>query len=42
MQRSKVAILGAGVIMIFILNAIIVFIPEAEVVAVYTRKAEKA
>ena len=42
MQRTKVAILGAGFISEIHLESYHRFIPEAEVVAVYARKAEKA
>jgi len=42
MQRTKVAILGAGFISDIHLESYHRFIPEAEVVAVYARKAEKA
>ena len=42
MQRTKVAILGAGFISDIHLECYHRFIPEAEVVAVYARNAEKA
>lgn len=42
MQRTKIAILGAGFISDIHLESYHRFIPEAEVVAVYARKAEKA
>ena len=42
MQRTKVAILGAGFISEIHLESYHRFIPEAEVVAVYARKEEKA
>lgn len=42
MQRTKVAILGAGFISEIHLESYHRFIPEAEVVAIYARKAEKA
>ncbi|MBL7698834.1 MAG: Gfo/Idh/MocA family oxidoreductase [Chitinophagaceae bacterium] len=42
MQRTKIAILGAGFISDIHLESYHRFIPEAEVVAVYARKSEKA
>ena len=42
MQRTKVAILGAGFISEIHLESYHRFIPEAEVVAVYARNQEKA
>jgi myo-inositol 2-dehydrogenase / D-chiro-inositol 1-dehydrogenase len=42
MQRTKVAILGAGFITDIHMESYHRFIPEAEVVAVYARKPEKA
>jgi myo-inositol 2-dehydrogenase/D-chiro-inositol 1-dehydrogenase len=42
MQRTKIAILGAGFISDIHLESYHRFIPEAEVVAVYARKPEKA
>jgi myo-inositol 2-dehydrogenase/D-chiro-inositol 1-dehydrogenase len=42
MQKTKVAILGAGFISDIHLESYHRFVPEAEVVAVYTRSAEKA
>jgi predicted dehydrogenase len=42
MKRTKVAILGAGFITDIHLESYHRFVPEAEVVAVYARKAEKA
>lgn len=42
MPRTKIAILGAGFITDIHLESYHRFIPEAEVVAVYTRRAEKA
>lgn len=42
MQRTKVAILGAGFISDIHLECYHRFIPEAEIVGVYTRSAEKA
>lgn len=42
MQKTKVAILGAGFISDIHLECYHRFVPEAEVVAVYTRSAEKA
>jgi myo-inositol 2-dehydrogenase / D-chiro-inositol 1-dehydrogenase len=42
MQRTKVAILGAGFITDIHMESYHRFIPEAEVVAVYARKIEKA
>ena len=42
MQRTKVAILGAGFITDIHVESYHRFIPEAEVVAVYARNADKA
>ncbi|WP_346319182.1 Gfo/Idh/MocA family oxidoreductase [Chitinophaga sp. YIM B06452] len=42
MKRAKVAILGAGFIADIHLESYTRYVPEAEVVAVYTRDAEKA
>ncbi|MEO7768383.1 MAG: Gfo/Idh/MocA family oxidoreductase, partial [Ferruginibacter sp.] len=42
MQRTKVAILGAGFITDIHLESYHRFVPEAEVVAVYARNADKA
>ena len=42
MQRTKIAILGAGFITDIHMESYHRFIPEAEVVAVYARKIEKA
>ena len=42
MQRTKVAILGAGFITDIHMESYHRFIPEAEVVAVYARNADKA
>src|ERR1700755_304179 len=42
MERTKVAILGAGFITDIHVESYHRFIPEAEVVAVYARKSEKA
>ena len=42
MQRTKVAILGAGFITDIHMESYHRFVPEAEVVAVYARNAEKA
>ena len=42
MQKTKVAILGAGFISDIHLECYHRFVPEAEVIGVYTRKAEKA
>ena len=42
MSRTKVALLGAGFIADIHIESYHRFIPEAEVVAVYTRNADKA
>ena len=42
MQRTKVAIIGAGFITDIHMESYHRFVPEAEVVAVYARKIEKA
>src|SRR5690242_11673225 len=42
MQRTKVAILGGGFIADIHLESYHRFIPEAEIVAIYARSAEKA
>ena len=42
MKRTKVAILGAGFITNIHMESYHRFVPEAEVVAVYARNAEKA
>ena len=42
MQRTKVAILGAGFITDIHMESYHRFVPEAEVVAVYARKTDKA
>src|SRR4051812_35488650 len=42
MQKTKVAILGAGFITDIHMESYHRFVPEAEVVAVYARNAEKA
>ena len=42
MQKTKVAILGAGFITDIHMESYHRFVPEAEVVAVYARKLEKA
>ena len=42
MQKTKVAIIGAGFITDIHMESYHRFVPEAEVVAVYARKIEKA
>ena len=42
MNKTKVAVVGAGFIADIHLESYLRFVPEAEVVAVYTRSREKA